>query len=340
MAPIAVATSPAAAGGTGITATPAATVVFDGGNTQAQFVRAASGIINETNRVGLNGTTQNPWSSFDVWLQFRPVTGPLGTGSPTANPACGPDTVAFMPNWSNNGPNNLSGTPSSGYFIGSNQYNVCVYYTQSFDLTLLANASTSATLNVYDHVIYTGTFIYGSSPIAGVPIALTVWTGLGCSGSPLYTNISAGTTDATGSYSFDGGPSPFGLYSVMANATAPVGQSNCVNITVNNDFAMTLLANGSTSATVANGGAITYTGTLTNNGVGVSGQSISMSIYYGAGCTSPMYNTTIPDVAITDGSGNYTWGPNSSTQAGIPGTWYLQASWGSTQSNCITVTVS
>jgi hypothetical protein len=438
-APIALAASPASAGGgTGITATSAHTVIFDGGNTSAQFVRSASGIINETNRVGLNATTQNPWSSFDVWLQFRPLSGPSGTGSPTPNPACGPNTVIPPFIWSNVGPNSLSGTTTSGYFIGTNSYNVCVYYTQNFALTLLVNGSTSTTVNVGDHVIYTGTYMYGSTPIAGAPVTLNVWTGFGCSLTPLYSGIAAGSTNGVGAYSFDGGPSPFGTYSVMAFTTAPANQSNCTNITVNNygltilangstsgvsyngqavtysgvetngpnpvsgdlvtltvwngygcsgapaatvtattdgsgaysyfagnagvgtfsiqastvyttsnclnltelpNYAMTLLANGSTNAAVSNGGAITYTGTLTYNGVGINSQSVDMTIYTGAGCTGPAF-AAMSGVATTDVTGAYQWGPNSDTQAGLVGTWYLMTSSGAQQSNCVTVTVS
>lgn len=437
-APMALVASPASAGGgTGITATSAHTVVFDNANTSAQFVRSASGIINETNRVGLNGSTQNPWSPFDVWVQFRPTTSPSGSGSPTPNPACGPNTVVPPFTWSNSEAV-LNGATTWGYFIGSNPYNVCVYYTQSFTLTLLVNGSTSTTVNVGDHVIYTGTYAYGSTPIAGAPVTLTVWTGFGCAGAPLYPGIPAGLTDGTGAYSFDGGPSPFGTYSVMAFTTSPTNQSNCTNITVNNfgltilangsgsgvsydgqpvtysgvetngpnpvagdlvtlsvwygygcsgtpaatvtattdltgtysyfagnagtgtfsiqastvnttsnclnltelpNYAMTLLANGTTSAAVSNGGAITYTGTLTYNGAGVSGQSVDMTIYTGAGCTGTVY-AAIPGVATTDATGAFQWGPNSSTQAGIVGTWYLMASSGAQQSNCVTVIVS
>ena len=64
-------------GGTGITATPAANKTWAGHT--ATFVRSASGIINETNRVNLDPAgPQNPWTSADVYLQFRPPTGPNG----------------------------------------------------------------------------------------------------------------------------------------------------------------------------------------------------------------------------------------------------------------------
>src|SRR3954468_10557415 len=85
LAIMAVASSAFAGGGTGITATPAVSKTFSG-TYSAKFVRAASGIINETNRVNSDGA-QNGWTSADVWLQFRPLTGPNG-GNPTPNPAC------------------------------------------------------------------------------------------------------------------------------------------------------------------------------------------------------------------------------------------------------------
>ena len=95
------------------------------GTYSAKFVRAASGIINETNRVNSAGA-QNGWTSADVWLQFRPLTGPNGTGTPTPNPNCDPVGLVTSFTWSNDDPN-IGGTPTTGYFIGTNPYNVCVY---------------------------------------------------------------------------------------------------------------------------------------------------------------------------------------------------------------------
>ena len=85
-----------AGGGTGITATPAAYKTWAGTYT-AKFVRAASGIINETNRTNSDPSGhQNDWTSADVYLQFRPLIGP-GTGSPTPNPACDPNGLVTAP---------------------------------------------------------------------------------------------------------------------------------------------------------------------------------------------------------------------------------------------------
>ena len=101
LAIVAVASSALAGGGTGITATPAATKTWAGH--QATFVRSASGIINETNRVNLDSAgPQNSWTSADVWLQFRPLTGPTGTGTtPTPNPNCDPVGLVTSFSWSN-----------------------------------------------------------------------------------------------------------------------------------------------------------------------------------------------------------------------------------------------
>jgi hypothetical protein len=66
----------------------------------------------------------------DVYLQFRPTTGPNGSGSPTPNPACDPNGLVIAPFTYNNDPvayPSIAGTPTTGYFIGSNPYNVCVY---------------------------------------------------------------------------------------------------------------------------------------------------------------------------------------------------------------------
>jgi hypothetical protein len=116
-----------AGGGTGITATPSATKTWAGTYT-ATFVRSASGIINETNRTNSDPAGhQNPWTSADVYLQFRPLTGPSGSGSPTPNPACDPNGLVTAPFTFVNSDASIGGTPTTGYFIGTNPYNVCVY---------------------------------------------------------------------------------------------------------------------------------------------------------------------------------------------------------------------
>ena len=65
-----------------------------------------------------------------MYLQFRPPTGPNGTGSPKPNPNCDPNGLVMAPFTYVNDPvadPTIAGTPTSGYFIGTNPYNVCVY---------------------------------------------------------------------------------------------------------------------------------------------------------------------------------------------------------------------
>jgi hypothetical protein len=243
-----------AGGGTGITATPASVKTFDGGNTSAKFVRSASGIVNETNRIGLNGTTQNPWSPYDVTLQFRPLTGPGGTGSPTPSAACeGPTVIA--PFTFTNGDPGIGGTTGSGYFIGSNPYNVCVYYASPFVLTLRVDGGTSLTTTVGHRITYSGHYSNGSVNIGNSTVTLDVFTEEDCkTANSLYTGISAGSTDASGNYSFLAGPSPLGTYSVIGHTTSPLGTvtSNCTNVVVQ-EQAEQLVASGSVNASSESG---------------------------------------------------------------------------------------
>jgi hypothetical protein len=164
----------AATPATGITATPASTVTWASTFT-AKFVRSASGIINETNRVNSAGD-QNPWTSADVYLQFRPLTGPDGTGDPTPNPNCSTKGLVMAPFIYTNSDPAIAGTPDSGYFIGSNPYNVCVY--------------------LVDPVVATGTF--SSSAVNGVTATLP--TGLNghfrVTISGTWTNDSLNVADA------------------------------------------------------------------------------------------------------------------------------------------------
>ncbi len=95
------------------TAVPASTLTFDGGNCTAKFVRSASGIINETNRKC--GPPQNPWTSLDVYLQFRPVGG-------TPNPDCDPTGLVTQ-----QFEFSTTETPLTTYFFPGAPYNVCVY---------------------------------------------------------------------------------------------------------------------------------------------------------------------------------------------------------------------
>ena len=62
-----------------------------------------------------------------MYLQFRPLTGPNGTGSPTPNPNCDPSGLVVAPFTFVNTDASIGGDATKGYFIGSNPYNVCVY---------------------------------------------------------------------------------------------------------------------------------------------------------------------------------------------------------------------
>ncbi len=335
LAPITVAGASPGGGGTGITATPASTVNFDGGATSAQFVRSASGIINETNRVNLLGGSQNPWSTFDVWLQFRPLTGPSGLGLPVANPACDQSTIIPSFTWWNNN-ESLGGSATSGYFIDRNVYNVCVYYAYPFVLTVLANGSSSGVSYNGQSVTYSGSETNGSQPVTNDPVTLTLWGEHGCTGSSWTVQA---TTNLTGTYSYFAGNAGVGTYSIQASTKYAV--SPCLNLTELPNYAMTLLVNGITSDTVTSGSSIEYSGTLTYNGVGLPNSQVSVNLYgsVNGGCAGNIVGS-FSNVATTDGSGNYVWGPNSDTVAGNVGTWYLMATSAGATSNCVTVTVT
>ena len=110
-----VAGSALAGGGTGITATPAATKTWAGHT--ATFVRSASGIINETNRVNLDPAgPQNPWTSADVYLQFRPLTGPERHRQPDAEPGLRPERARHgsFPCVNDATDPTIGGTPTNG----------------------------------------------------------------------------------------------------------------------------------------------------------------------------------------------------------------------------------
>lgn len=143
------------------TAVPASTVVFGSGTFQATFVRSASGIVNETNRVNLNGGAQNPWSPYDVWIQFRPLYS-------TPNPACDETGLVtdYSHDWSNHDPQLTT------YFLSDtqNHYNVCVYLvTQEIASgTVPANdpsgVDVSLPVNGNYEIQVSGTWQNGSNP--------------------------------------------------------------------------------------------------------------------------------------------------------------------------------
>src|SRR3954462_15996528 len=101
-----------AGNGTGITAVSASTKSF-AGTYSATFVRSASGLVNETNRVTSAGA-QNPWTSSDVWLQFRPLGG-------VPNLTCDSNGLVTAP-FSYHGGTDLPAL--GGYFTDGVDYNV------------------------------------------------------------------------------------------------------------------------------------------------------------------------------------------------------------------------
>ena len=331
-----VSVAPASAGGW--TAVPAQTISFAGGTYSAQFVRSASGIVNETNRVQTPPTVPgNGYGPFDVWIQFRPTNAPAGAKL-TANPAC--DSNIVVPWWNTT----ITDSALTGYFVNGVNYNVCVYYAHNFALTMLANGSTSGTFYEGEHVTYSGVETYGGVPVgANFPVTLTVWSGFNCPANPPLGTFAL-MTDSNGVFTLDAGNAGTGEFSVQASADQPLAThivSPCLNINELPD--LTLTANGLANLTVPSGTGITYAGTLSYNGGGsVSGQSVDMNIFTAADCTGTQVGIFPVTVATTNGSGDYTWsGPD--TVATTPGTYYLMTDVGGLSgilSNCITVTVT
>lgn len=115
----------AATAASNTTAVPAGTAGFAPAGCTAQFVRSASGIINETSRTGCpvpDGVT----AGTAIWLQFRPTVGKV------PNPTCDSDVVRA--------PFVFSTTEASlsKWFDPTQRYNVCFY---------LVNNSSVGTIN-------------------------------------------------------------------------------------------------------------------------------------------------------------------------------------------------
>ena len=101
--------------------------------------------------------------------------------------------------------------------------------------------------------------------------------------------------------------------------------SNCVNIAVApaavDEFALSL---GITPNTVAAGTDVTFAGTLTNHGTGVSGAAVTVTAYStDSTCTTPV--GWGPFTATVDASGHYATAPASTTGAPA-GVYYYKAS--------------
>jgi hypothetical protein len=319
-------------GGTGITATPASTVTWAGTYT-AQFVRSASGIINETNRVNSAGP-QNGWSPYDVRLQFRPLTNP--TGGVVPNPACENPAGLVTPmfQYTNSDPA-IAGTLTSGYFLPGVTYNVCVYYAHPFVLTLVGNGGTDIDVNVGDHVVYTGHYSNGSVAIAGAPVALDVFSGFGCT-TPLYAGIPAGLTDGSGNYSYDGGPSPFGDYSVRASTANAT--SNCIDISVAHVYGVDLSISPNP---VTQGDSVVFTSHLLTDGVadGTTPATVTILAFHtDSTCTTP---AGYGPFATTLAGNAYLTVPLGATAA--PGLYYYKAqatgAFGTLTTGCTALTI-
>jgi hypothetical protein len=228
-----------AGNGTGITATPAGTKTFNT-DFSAQFVRSASGIINETNRVNTKGDHQNPWTSADVWLQFRPQTGPDGTGSPKADPTCDSQGLVVAPFTfvnTNGGDPNIGGTPTNGYFIGRNPYNVCVYLVNPVVAsgTIDSSASDGATADLAGltgqfRINVSGTYTNGGNNVADAEYTSTDnWTTSmqGYDINPYFLG------EGFGDVQVNGGFVNWGAYDGTGHAYSLTGaQSGSVNLAV------------------------------------------------------------------------------------------------------------
>jgi hypothetical protein len=131
----------AEAGSTKSSAVPAGTAAFDNGGCSAQFVRSASGIVNETNRA-----CDNPWApGYQVVVQFRPLVG-------TPNPACDPAGLLSAGQTFSTSESTI--TP----WFGSATYNVCAY---------LVSDQQIATGSVDPKIVTGGLAATAALPVAG-----------------------------------------------------------------------------------------------------------------------------------------------------------------------------
>lgn len=218
----AMASAATAGNGTGITATPASTVTWAGGT--AQFVRSASGIINETNRV-------NTGDAFPVWLQFRPLTNP--TGGVVPNPTCNPNGLVYAPFvWSTTDPA-LVGTPTSGYFLPGVQYNVCVYIVNPVVATGTIDSSavngTDVTLptglNGHFRIDVSGTYTNDGNNVADAEYTSTDgWIAYmnGYDISPYFLGEGFGDVQVNGGFVDWGAYSPTHAYSLLGTYSGSI----------------------------------------------------------------------------------------------------------------------
>ena len=337
MAALVTAVTALGGGGTGITATPSSTKTFNE-TYSAKFVRAASGIINETSRINSAGP-QNGWSSLDVWLQFRPLTGPLGSGSPTPNPACEGPTVTAPFTYVNDQPS-LTGTPATGYFIGSNPYNVCVYFVHTYatDLSVAPNP----VIQGHD-VVFTSHLLVDGSPSATPPATIQIHaygTDSTCTTEAGYGPFSTtqnGVNYTTVPLTASAAPGNYYYKAEATFATPTVTRwSACTKLTIApHDYQLTLQADGQSVNSLQDVGHHTiYTGTATDGPYAVPSAAVSFNVWNGTGCVgSPLYSGI--GGPTTDGLGNYTFdgGPDPA------GVYSVESYTADATSNCVNVIV-
>lgn len=336
------ATAFGAGGGTGITATPASTQTFDGGTRQATFVRSASDIINETNRVGLNGAAQNNWSSQDVWIQFRPMNNPYGNGV-VPNSACESTTVPGSAPFTIDGSalqsGGLVGSASSGYFIPGVVYNVCVYFVHTYatDLSVAPNP----VIQGHD-VVFASHLLVDGTASATPPATIKVHaydTDSTCTTEAWYGPFSTtqnGVNYTTDPLNASAAPGDYYYKAEAAFATPTLTRwSACTKLTIApHDYTLTLLADGQSSSDQVDIAHHTiYTGVAKDGAYVVSGAAISFDVFAGTACTGTLIGTVLGPT--TDGSGTYTFdgGPDPA------GVYSVKAYTSNATSNCVDIYV-
>ena len=195
-------------------------------------------------------------------------------------------------------------------------------------MTLTVNGKQSTEITTAETVLYAG-----ANAAPNATVGLTVFNGSGCTGAVAYNAPSYTTTDASGKYSERSGLTPVaGLYSSRTNVGSKF--SNCVNIAVSapavNEFALSLAI---TPKTVAAGTVdpVTFKGTLTNHGTGVSGATVTVSPY-STDSTCTTHAPWGPWTATSDTIGHYETDP---IPTGAPaGDYYYKASSNGVVSGC------
>ena len=321
---------------TGITATPAATKTF-GGTYSATFVRSASDIINETNRVNSAGA-QNGWTSLDVYLQFRPRSNP--TGGVVPNPTCDPNGLVTAMFPYTNSDSNIAGTPTSGYFLPHVTYNVCVYYVHTYATDL--SVSPNPVIQGHD-VVFTSHLLVDGVASATPPATISVvayGTDSTCTtpaGYGPFSTTQSGTNYTTTALNASAAPGTY-YYKAMATFGSPTVTrwSACTPLVIiPHAYALTLQADGQSSLDqVSIGYPVIYTGSAMDGPYAVSGTSVFFNVWAGAGCAGSVLYPAIPG-PTTDGSGNYTFNGGPSPA----GVYSVESYTTNATSNCVTIDV-